>query len=56
MEPAAPQQIPARPVVQVDSSTEVNIPACSTEPHIPAGQETVKAMVAQIRQRLNCSA
>ncbi|EEK7813973.1 helix-turn-helix domain-containing protein [Salmonella enterica subsp. enterica serovar Montevideo] len=56
VEPAAPQQIPARPVVQVDSSTEVNIPACSTEPHISAGQETVKAMVAQIRQRLNCSA
>ncbi|MBA3210851.1 helix-turn-helix domain-containing protein [Salmonella enterica] len=56
VEPAAPQQSPARPVVQAESSPEVKILACLTEPHIPAGQETVKAMVAQIRQRLNCSA
>ncbi|EAM8731505.1 helix-turn-helix domain-containing protein [Salmonella enterica] len=56
VEPAAPQQPPARPVVQVESSPEAKIPACPTEPHIPAGQETVKAMVARIRQRLNCSA
>ncbi|EAM2072737.1 helix-turn-helix domain-containing protein [Salmonella enterica subsp. enterica serovar Java] len=56
VEPAAPQQPPARPVVQAESSPEAKIPACPTEPHIPAGQETVKAMVARIRQRLNCSA
>ncbi|EGG7906271.1 helix-turn-helix domain-containing protein, partial [Salmonella enterica] len=56
VEPAAPQQYPARPVIQAESSPEVKIPACPTEPHIPAGQETVKAMVARIRQRLNCSA
>ncbi|EAS7573447.1 helix-turn-helix domain-containing protein [Salmonella enterica] len=56
VEPAAPQQPPARPVVQAKSSPEAKIPACPTEPHIPAGQETVKAMVARIRQRLNCSA
>ncbi|EAW3363273.1 helix-turn-helix domain-containing protein, partial [Salmonella enterica] len=54
VEPAAPQQTPARPVVQANSSTEVQIPACPTGPHIPAGQETVKAMVARIRQQLNC--
>ncbi|EFA3393914.1 helix-turn-helix domain-containing protein [Salmonella enterica] len=56
VEPAAPQQPPARPVVQAESSPEAKIPACPTEPHIPAGQETVKAMVARIRQRLNYSA
>ncbi|EDU9604451.1 helix-turn-helix domain-containing protein [Salmonella enterica subsp. enterica] len=56
VEPAAPQQPPDRPVVQAESSPEAKIPACPTEPHIPAGQETVKAMVARIRQRLNCSA
>ncbi|EEO5558237.1 helix-turn-helix domain-containing protein [Salmonella enterica] len=56
VEPAAPQQIPARPAVPANSSPEAKIPACPTEPHIPAGQETVKAMVARIRQRLNCSA
>ncbi|ATI91702.1 helix-turn-helix domain-containing protein [Salmonella enterica] len=54
VEPAAPQQTPARPVVQANSSTEVQIPACPTGPHVPAGQETVKAMVARIRQQLNC--
>lgn len=54
VEPAAPQQPPARPVVQAESSPEAKIPACPTEPHIPAGQETIKAMVARIRQRLNC--
>ncbi|EBS4103970.1 helix-turn-helix domain-containing protein [Salmonella enterica subsp. enterica] len=54
VEPAAPQQPPARPVVQAESSPEAKIPACPTEPQIPAGQETVKAMVARIRQRLNC--
>lgn len=54
VEPAAPQQPPARPVVQANSSTEVQIPACPTGSHIPAGQETVKAMVARIRQQLNC--
>ncbi|EAV2671549.1 helix-turn-helix domain-containing protein [Salmonella enterica subsp. enterica serovar Sandiego] len=56
VEPSAPQQPPDRPVVQAESSPEAKIPACPTEPHIPAGQETVKAMVARIRQRLNCSA
>lgn len=56
VEPAASQQIPARPAVPANSSPEAKIPACPTEPHIPAGQETVKAMVARIRQRLNCSA
>ncbi|EDS4034151.1 helix-turn-helix domain-containing protein [Salmonella enterica] len=56
VEPAVPQQIPARPAVPANSSPEAKIPACPTEPHIPAGQETVKAMVARIRQRLNCSA
>lgn len=54
VEPAASQQTPTRPVVQANSSTEVQIPACPTGPHIPAGQETVKAMVARIRQQLNC--
>ncbi|EDM9071594.1 helix-turn-helix domain-containing protein [Salmonella enterica subsp. enterica serovar Infantis] len=54
VEPVAPQHPPARPVVQADSSTEVQIPASPTGPHIPAGQETVKAMVARIRQQLNC--
>ncbi|EKC4133022.1 helix-turn-helix domain-containing protein [Salmonella enterica subsp. enterica] len=56
VEPAASQQISARPVVPASSSPEAKIPACPPEPHIPAGQETVKAMVARIRQRLNCSA
>ncbi|EIS0299427.1 helix-turn-helix domain-containing protein [Salmonella enterica] len=56
VEPAAPQQIPARPVVQAESSPEAKIPACPTEPHILADPETVKTMVARIRQRLNCSA
>ncbi|EAA9217002.1 helix-turn-helix domain-containing protein [Salmonella enterica] len=46
---------PSRPAAPVESSTEMRVPEDPAEPHIPAGQETVRAMVAQIRQRLNCS-
>ncbi|ENP2438140.1 helix-turn-helix domain-containing protein [Salmonella enterica] len=45
----------SRPAAPVESSTEMRVPEEPAEPHIPAGQETVRAMVAQIRQRLNCS-
>ncbi|EAN5188844.1 helix-turn-helix domain-containing protein [Salmonella enterica subsp. enterica serovar Infantis] len=46
---------PSRLAAPVESSTEMRVPEDPAEPHIPAGQETVRAMVAQIRQRLNCS-
>ncbi|EBX1373437.1 helix-turn-helix domain-containing protein [Salmonella enterica subsp. enterica serovar Newport] len=43
----------ARPEVPVRLSSALTGSPCPTEAHIPAGQETVKAMVAQIRQRLS---
>ncbi|EBR2745230.1 helix-turn-helix domain-containing protein [Salmonella enterica] len=46
--------VPSIPAAPVESSTEMRVPEDPAEPHIPAGQETVRAMVAQIRQRLNC--
>ncbi|ECC9541535.1 helix-turn-helix domain-containing protein [Salmonella enterica subsp. salamae] len=56
VEPAVTQSVSDRPVVSAESSAVGKVPTRSAEPHIPAAPETVKAMVAQIRQRLSCSA
>lgn len=56
VEPAVAQTVPAmpaRPTVPVRAPSAQSVPTRSTEAHIPAGQEIVKTMVAQIRQRLN---
>ncbi|EJM3643824.1 hypothetical protein NOH45_002755 [Salmonella enterica] len=56
VEPAAAKPVPATPagpVAPAMAPAAVNGPSCPAEAHIPAGQEVVKAMVAQIRQRLN---
>ncbi|EHT3572130.1 helix-turn-helix domain-containing protein [Salmonella enterica] len=47
---------PAKPVVPVESSSVMRSSEYPAEPHIPANQDVVKAMVAEIRQKLNCSA
>ncbi|EIW8458058.1 helix-turn-helix domain-containing protein [Salmonella enterica subsp. enterica serovar Reading] len=56
VEPAVTQPVPAtsaRPAAPVSAPSALSVSSCPTEVHIPAGQETVKAMVAQIRQQLN---
>ncbi len=56
VEPSVTQPVPATsagPASPVRAPAAVRVPSCAAEAHIPAGQETVKAMVAQIRQRLN---
>lgn len=47
---------PAKPVVPVESYPEMRSSKYPAEPDIPANQDVVKAMVAEIRQKLNCSA
>ncbi|ECE7751461.1 helix-turn-helix domain-containing protein [Salmonella enterica subsp. enterica serovar Ngili] len=59
VEPAAAKPVPATPagpVVPAMAPAAVSGPSCPAEAHVPAGQEAVKAMVAQIRQQLNLSA
>ncbi|EBZ4142522.1 helix-turn-helix domain-containing protein [Salmonella enterica subsp. enterica serovar Kottbus] len=56
VEPAVTQSVSDRPVESAESSAVGKVPTRSAESHIPAAPETVKAMVAQIRQRLSCSA
>ncbi|EGI5053800.1 helix-turn-helix domain-containing protein [Salmonella enterica subsp. enterica serovar Worthington] len=55
VESAAAKPVPATPAVPVAPAmapAAVSGPSCPAEAHVPAGQEAVKAMVAQIRQQL----
>ncbi|ECI4153299.1 helix-turn-helix domain-containing protein [Salmonella enterica subsp. salamae] len=53
LEPAVTQPVKSRSVVPTEPSAAGKIPTCSAEADVPAGQEVVKAMVEQIRQRMN---
>lgn len=55
LEPAVTQPVKSRSVVPAEPSAAGKIPTCSAEADVPAGQEVVKAMVEQIRQRMNSS-
>ncbi|EAC1130112.1 helix-turn-helix domain-containing protein [Salmonella enterica subsp. enterica serovar Rauform] len=55
LEPAVTQPVKSRSVVPAEPSAAGKIPTCSAEADVPAGQEVVKAMVEQIRQRMNAS-